>query len=223
MEDPTITEQINHDQSLKVTRVPEQELKFQAEGSFTKVKIKQGTWQEIDAGIPIENTGASPCLIVYVKDLTNNSMISGHFPNTNKERIMGFAKDTIDRKAAFYQKQATEKPGLVLVDSSELKRLKDTIDKDYQAYKEMLARIQELAKEKGENNLEVYLFGQNFPFYDSESLSEGALEQHNVTNEFTLRGIPLTNIHNYRSIGVDKVDDTFYSPENSAILHSTRK
>ncbi len=222
-EDPSIHEVAKDTQSISVLRVSENELQQTAKSASNKVRIVQGTWQEVPPGTPIENKGAIPYLIVYVKDLTNNAVISGHFPSTNEARIMGFAKDTIDRKTAIYQKQALESPGLVSTEADELKRLKDPVDKDFQAYRIMLKRVEELSSEKGQKNFEVYLFGQNFPFYDSNSLSEGVVEQHDVIHEFTSRGIPLSNVHNYRSIGIQKVDDTFYSSENSQILHSTRQ
>lgn len=183
------------------------------------------TWTETDGDIPIVNHGAGPCLIVYAVNTENGHVISGHFPEYNKEKQDMFTRRDLKYAQERYGKE--EKPeGILIPDAEQVDFLSYTrVDKGYEEFLKMKKRLNEW----GIDNTEIYLFGNNSGAFGStpeeydKRVVKSVIEQQSVSHDLYKLGIPYTKQHDYRAPGQDNVDDTFYSPEDRVIKHSIRE
>jgi len=154
-------------------------------------------WKQTDGNVPIINTRAGPCTILYFRNMVSGQIISGHFSNLNK--LLGLSEDT-------HQKNLGKLMG--------------------GQFLEMINRIAEWTRMSGGKNVEMYLFGQNQPsslFAISYNLDrEPPLAYQNAVKLFFISlGLLEGQIFDHRVPGIKKVDDTVYIPNDSAIYHST--
>lgn len=189
------------------------------------IDIKMETWTETDGNTPIVNHGAAPCLIVYALNTETGHVISGHFPEYNKEKQDMFTRREI--KYAQERYGLKEEPeGIVIPDEKQVDFLSYTrIDKGYEEFIKMKKRI----KEWGVDKTEVYLFGNNSGAFGStpeeynKRVVDSVIEQQSVSIDFYKLGVPYTKQHDHRVPGQDNVDDTFYSPKDRIVKHSIRE
>lgn len=193
------------------------------------VDIDMETWQETDGNTPISNHGAGPCVIIYAVDRLSGRVLSGHFPELLKDRQEMFDKQALERKEYDYPKTNSEQAVIEMPKPEDVDRLSYVrTDKSYEQYVLMKKRLHEMVKESGQDNVEVFLFGNNWGAYGrspteyAQKIVDSALEQNEVAFDLYQAGIPYGNQHDFRVAGQDNVDDTFYDPKTRVINHSIR-
>ncbi len=215
--------------SLRIREVTQYQLDILKRSRREHVKVDQGHWEEVDDEGSIENQGAAPCLIIYAKNIHTDSTISGHFGMVDRDKIRNSTKkwvQTVENSYHVDDKADT----LTLPTPEQIRQLNITAyDSGHERYLKMLERLSEWIEANGSENIEIYLFGQNFPISDSleedkkvSRMTEIIKEHHGVISQLNEIGIPSAKIVDTRKLGIDRTEDTFYIPENKTIYHSIR-
>jgi hypothetical protein len=194
---------LNQTQSIKIVKLSKTEFRNKKDSLKTSISITPGIWLEMNDFQNIKNLHASPCLILYIKNQKTGRIISGHFPETNQERVLQSSKLESENKAELNQDQ----------ESISQKKVR-TIADDFESYISLMKRIKSLGIE---DSLEAYLFGQNF---NSGNMLEDILEQEFILLDLQKSGINQSRIFDYRDLSRGKnIDDTIYDCETETIYH----
>lgn len=217
----------NRGNTLEVTPIsPQGFAKYERSLDDNTIEFNESGWVEVNADQPIKNMGASICLIIYVYNRKEDKMISGHFSITRHEIGKEWWQIFL-RKSQ--EKLTRESPPdkIEIFTPKDLEKATPSQVRIYEKYRSLLARLEELAARIGGENLEVVLFGQNFPLpptldkSKAKVLAKMILKQFNVMEDLKAVGIPTDNVADHRTQFVDKIDDTLYLPEEKKILHAS--
>ena len=215
---------------LKVKRVkPEEFWKIVKRNQRESVDVAISEWIETDGKTPIHNYGAGPCTIAYVWNRPTGRLLSGHFPTILKEEWRELIRRDLESVQKKYPMLAEgagiQKP--IKEDTHRLTRIPDDLE-SYENSLLMLGRTKTWAQEVGNQNIEVFLFGQNsYAFGDTpteyaQRLISSSVEQNEVFILFSQLGLEHSHIHDFRIPGQDNIDETFYLPSAETIYHSVK-
>lgn len=190
-------------------------------------KIEWYDWIEINDNIPIENSGACSCAIIYTFCPSENKILSGHFRLNSgwksQEEIINYKKNT-DGKIS-------------IPTASDIRLASPPHWEEYQRYYAMLKRIKELVGLHGSQMIKMYLFGQNFygqkpdavgsfDVIDLEKIGDTYQDRIDIVADFIRQGVSLGHIADLRTYTLYPVyggaDDTLYVPQERTIYHCHR-
>ncbi len=198
-----------------------------------------GEWIEVDRNTPVINYAAGPCLMVYA--FSREKLLVGHFPNVNHDEADQTAVSRINTRTrqVLQREDETTADKIIPFDIEKYGlpgNFREAYPEDYVKYVEFLHRLAEITQSDAENT-DVYLFGQSDYWYLANELKNPAtpyerkldkLTKHYkelfaiVKELFTLR-IPLSHIHDNRTVGGESaVDSTIYLPKKG-FLHLHQK
>lgn len=188
------------------------------------VTIAINTWAETDGTKPIYNKGAGPCLIIYGVNKATGHIVSGHFPEVLEERQRNFERMSLESAKSSYANSSLEE--IALPTQREIRRFSSEHaykDPSYEAYTQMKGRLKEMIAADGLEQINVYLFGNNFAAFGRNTTEhaqrtiDAMIGQHDISFDLFKSGIPYTRQHDYRVPGQDQTDHTYYSPRNETI------
>jgi len=185
-------------------------------------RVKMYQTIDVSMDIPTRNSGAGPCLIVWIYDADKREMLkTAHYPN-----VISKDEDLINRGFlnAAEEKHKENNPQEIRIPNDSQTRFFSTNPISGLAqYEELLAETHDLV-EQGKD-LHIYLFGQNYYIddpvkqYRDESIVSTTILHNDVVHQFHKAGIGDNNIHDKRKVNEDGVDNTLYDPKANKIYH----
>ena len=219
----------NSDASIKVRVVSQNELFRMSNRALDLVEVdieKNVYWLETDGKTPILNKGAGPCLIMFVKNIGDGTIISGHFSGRIADHQL--SQEILKTHLKKVPKEIPDEGDEILIHSQqELDNLAISDKGMYRSYLALLDRIKEFCSEAGEARIEIYLFGQNYWRLAAEpdeigGLTENIIQRQNVVTDLERLGVKPPRIFDYRDLKrLEGTDDTLFLPEEDVILHAT--
>ncbi|OGG09173.1 hypothetical protein A2154_02795 [Candidatus Gottesmanbacteria bacterium RBG_16_43_7] len=215
---------------LEVEKVTRSKYFRLREGAGNLQTVEWGKFSEFGNIYPLANEKASPCLIVYVYDESENRILSGHFAEADPDRYHELFLENLRQVSKLARKM--QSAGNICVPPAKyIPRLtNDNIDGDYQEFIRMVDRMRKLVAISGRGSVTVYLFGQNFPLYDTDDektrlsdLTGYIREYYWVKAQFTDAGMLMGDIYDFRQPGIDAVDHTLFLPRKGVIYHYRQK